>query len=77
LVKWGTQAWLDQHGPFDAIVDAANVALHNQNFGDGGFNFYQVDYVNSLSVSSNLYSIEIFKLKMEEQTFCLPMSLEV
>jgi hypothetical protein len=55
LIKWGTQAWLDQHGPFDAIVDAANVALHNQNFGDGGFNFYQVDYVNSLSVSSNLY----------------------
>ncbi|CAK9270840.1 unnamed protein product [Sphagnum jensenii] len=39
------QAWLDQHGPFDAIVDAANVALHNQNFGDGGFNFYQLNAV--------------------------------
>jgi proteinaceous RNase P len=39
------QAWLDQHGPFDAIVDAANVALHNQNFGDRGFNFYQLNAV--------------------------------
>jgi len=39
------QAWLDQHGPFDAIVDAANVALHNQNFGDGDFNIYQLNAV--------------------------------
>jgi hypothetical protein len=38
-----TQAWLDRHGPFDAIVDAANVGLYNQNFGDGGFNYFQVN----------------------------------
>jgi proteinaceous RNase P len=37
------QACLDRHGPFDAIVDAANVGLYNQNFGDGGFNFFQVN----------------------------------
>ncbi|KAH8934065.1 hypothetical protein BDL97_18G064700 [Sphagnum fallax] len=37
------QAWLDRHGPFDAIVDAANVGLYNQNFGDGGFNFFQLN----------------------------------
>lgn len=24
------------------IVDGANVGLFNQNFGEGGFNFYQV-----------------------------------
>ncbi|CAK9275742.1 unnamed protein product [Sphagnum jensenii] len=39
------QAWLDRHGPFDAIVDAANVGLYNQNFGDGGFNFFQLNAV--------------------------------
>lgn len=36
------QAWLNRHGPFDAIVDGANVGLFNQNFVDGGFNFHQV-----------------------------------
>ena len=36
------QAWLDEHGPFDAIVDGANIGLYNQNFGEGGFNFFQV-----------------------------------
>lgn len=36
------QEWLDQYGPFDAIVDGANIGLYNQNFGDGGFNFFQV-----------------------------------
>lgn len=36
------QGWLDRHGPFDVIVDGANVGLFNQNFGEGGFNFYQV-----------------------------------
>lgn len=27
------------------IVDGANVGLFNQNFGEGGFNFYQVHIV--------------------------------
>jgi len=38
------QAWLDRHGPYDAIVDGANVGLYNSNFGKGGFNFYQVNF---------------------------------
>lgn len=32
------QEWLQQHGPFDAVVDGANVGLVNQR----DFNFFQV-----------------------------------
>ncbi|KAG0605932.1 hypothetical protein M758_9G099400 [Ceratodon purpureus] len=39
------QGWLNRHGPFDVIVDGANVGLFNQNFGDGGFNFHQLNSV--------------------------------
>ncbi|KAL3675063.1 hypothetical protein R1sor_025011 [Riccia sorocarpa] len=39
------QEWLDRHGPFDAIVDGANIGLYNQNFAQGGFNFYQLNAV--------------------------------
>lgn len=41
-LKYLMQAWLDRHGPFDVIVDGANIGLYNQNFSDGGFNFFQV-----------------------------------
>ena len=43
-VRWCMllQAWLDRHEPFDVIVDGANVGMFNQNFVEGGFNFYQV-----------------------------------
>ncbi|CAI5476733.1 unnamed protein product [Closterium sp. Yama58-4] len=36
------KAWLARHGPFNAVVDAANVGLYNQNFAQGGFNFWQL-----------------------------------
>nr|PNR46869.1 hypothetical protein PHYPA_013989 [Physcomitrium patens]BAN18185.1 pentatricopeptide repeat protein [Physcomitrium patens] len=39
------QGWLDRHGPFDAIVDGANVGLYNSNTPNGGFNFYQLNSV--------------------------------
>ncbi|KAL3685698.1 hypothetical protein R1sor_003720 [Riccia sorocarpa] len=39
------QEWLDRHGPFDAIVDGANIGLYNQNFAQGGFNFHQLNAV--------------------------------
>lgn len=26
------KAWLDEHGPFDVVIDAANVGYFNQNF---------------------------------------------
>lgn len=32
------QEWLDRHGPFDAIIDGANVSLVNAH----SFNFFQV-----------------------------------
>lgn len=35
-------SWLDQHGPFDIIVDGANVAFHKQNFEAGAFSFNQI-----------------------------------
>ncbi|KAK9826794.1 hypothetical protein WJX81_001690 [Elliptochloris bilobata] len=37
------QEWLERHGPFDAVLDGANIALFGQNFGDGGFVFKQVE----------------------------------
>ena len=43
--SFGSQAWLDQHGPFDAVVDGANVGLYGQNW-DQSVNFHQVNYMN-------------------------------
>ena len=37
------QAWLERHGPFDAVLDGANIALFGQNFDAGGFAFAQVE----------------------------------
>eukprot|EP00898_Chlorokybus_atmophyticus_P004667 jgi/Chlat1/5200/Chrsp33S05178 len=39
------QEWLQRHGPFEAIVDGANVALFGQNYEGGGFSFNQVETV--------------------------------
>ncbi|EFN56261.1 hypothetical protein CHLNCDRAFT_145111 [Chlorella variabilis] len=36
------KCWLEEHGPFGAVVDGANVALYGQNFDSGGFNFGQI-----------------------------------
>ena len=41
----GFVKWLDEHGPFGVIIDAANVAFYNQNFESGGFNFSQIEAV--------------------------------
>lgn len=32
------QEWLNRHGPFDAVIDAANVGLYKQH----NFSFFQV-----------------------------------
>lgn len=34
--------WLDKHGPYGILVDAANVAFYGQNFEAGGFSFPQI-----------------------------------
>lgn len=36
------EAWLEEHGPFGAVIDAANVAFYGQNFESGGFSFAQI-----------------------------------
>ena len=35
--------WSARHGPFDTIIDGANVGMFNQNFQDAKFNFNQVE----------------------------------
>ena len=35
--------WSARHGPFDTIIDGANVGMFNQNFEDAHFNFHQVE----------------------------------
>ena len=53
----GLQAWLDQHGPFDAVVDGANVGLYGQNW-DQSVNFHQVNYMNASGAGiATFYSI--------------------
>jgi proteinaceous RNase P len=37
--------WLEEHGPFGAVIDAANVAFYGQNYDSGGFSFAQVGAV--------------------------------
>ncbi|ETV85190.1 hypothetical protein H257_03015 [Aphanomyces astaci] len=39
------KTWLDEHGPFDVIIDAANVGYFNQNFEGGGFSYPQIQTV--------------------------------
>lgn len=36
------QAWLEQHGPVQVLVDGANVALYGQNWERGAFSFGQI-----------------------------------
>ncbi|ETW03454.1 hypothetical protein, variant 1 [Aphanomyces invadans] len=46
VAQWAAfKAWLDEHGPFDVIIDAANVGYFNQNFEGGGFNYGQIQTV--------------------------------
>jgi len=56
-LKYLMQAWLDRHGPFDVIVDGANVGLYNQNFSDGGFSFFQV--CDSIGEAVNLWLMQV------------------
>ncbi|XP_020596733.1 proteinaceous RNase P 1, chloroplastic/mitochondrial [Phalaenopsis equestris] len=37
----GFQSWLDRYGPFDAVIDGANVGLNNQH----KFSFFQLNYI--------------------------------
>jgi proteinaceous RNase P len=52
------QEWLQQHGPFEAVVDGANVSLINQR----SFSFFQVSEMLRISFMP-LLSFESFKAK--------------
>ncbi|KAG6591020.1 putative membrane protein, predicted efflux pump [Phytophthora cinnamomi] len=44
MAQWDEfKQWLEQHGPFDVVIDAANVGYCNQNFEGGGFNYRQIE----------------------------------
>lgn len=46
------QEWLGRHGPFDAVIDGANVGLVNQH----NFSFYQVKkMLRIISQSFNVF----------------------
>lgn len=45
--------WFDRHGPYDILVDGANVAFYGQNREGGGFSWPQViDMVKKLQRDS-------------------------
>lgn len=46
------QEWLERHGPFDAVIDGANVGLINQH----DFSFIQVIYLEVHSINSYITS---------------------
>ncbi|KAL9247302.1 hypothetical protein vseg_020746 [Gypsophila vaccaria] len=37
--------WIEKHSDFEAIVDAANIGLYQQNFADGGFSIVQLEAI--------------------------------
>jgi hypothetical protein len=39
------KGWVARHGPFDVVVDGANVGFANQNFGDGALMYSQINAV--------------------------------
>lgn len=41
-------AWYDRHGPYDILVDAANVAYYGQNREGGGFTWGQIQAMYEL-----------------------------
>ncbi|KAE8900140.1 hypothetical protein PF005_g24307 [Phytophthora fragariae] len=44
MAQWDEfKQWLEEFGPFDVVIDAANVGYCNQNFEGGGFNYKQIE----------------------------------
>ncbi|XP_016443537.1 proteinaceous RNase P 2-like [Nicotiana tabacum] len=58
------QDWLEQHSEYDAVVDAANVGLYQQNFAEGGFSIAQlVTVVKELHSRSNKWPLVVLHKK--------------
>ncbi|CEG43021.1 Uncharacterized membrane protein, predicted efflux pump [Plasmopara halstedii] len=46
MAQWDEfKQWLEEFGPFDVVIDAANVGFCNQNFDGGGFNYAQIEHM--------------------------------
>ncbi|TMW64794.1 hypothetical protein Poli38472_008961 [Pythium oligandrum] len=44
IEQWAEfKAWLDEHGPFEILIDAANVGYFAQNYSGGGFSYKQIE----------------------------------
>ena len=63
--------WLDDREgePFTAIVDAANVAYHLQNFEDGRFSFHQIQFVVDALESMGEHPLVVLPQKYTRQSF--------
>ncbi|CAN4098980.1 unnamed protein product [Withania somnifera] len=58
------QVWLENHSDYDAVVDAANIGLFQQNFAEGGFSIMQlVAVVKELHRRSNKWPLVILHTK--------------
>ncbi|XP_009631048.1 proteinaceous RNase P 2 [Nicotiana tomentosiformis] len=58
------QDWLEKHSEYDAVVDAANVGLYQQNFAEGGFSIAQlVTVVKELHSRSNKWPLVVLHKK--------------
>ncbi|KAF5819718.1 putative ribonuclease P [Helianthus annuus] len=72
------QNWLDQHNDFEAIVDAANIGLYQQNFADGGFSVPQLEaVVKELYNRSNKWPLVILHEKRLHTLLANPCNREI
>ncbi|MFS7915405.1 putative ribonuclease P [Helianthus anomalus] len=70
--------WLDQHNDFEAIVDAANIGLYQQNFADGGFSVPQLEaVVKELYNRSNKWPLVILHEKRLHTLLANPCNREI
>ncbi|KAK4375909.1 hypothetical protein RND71_006586 [Anisodus tanguticus] len=64
------QDWLEKHSDYEAVVDAANVGLFQQNFAEGGFSIPQlVAVVKELHSRSNKWPLIILHNKRVRTLF--------
>ncbi len=45
--------WHERNGPFDVLMDGANIALYGQNWEGGGFSMHQVHAVYNKACTDN------------------------
>ena len=63
--------WMNQRKgrPFTAVIDGANTAYSGQNFHEGKFNFYQIEFLVKALESMNEHALVIMPAKYMQKTF--------